>query len=408
MKPISKLNLFSLEDEINPEHIGVVSYNQSRKELSVDLNDQWLKSGFSLNPKDETPIPHESFMSRGENIQGYLADSCPDEWGKYCIRTMDIIDRFGPMELLYFAGHNRFGMLGFSTEESYVPCEFSPIPKASSIEELSNIVTRIRSKKPLTDYEKLVSSSSKSLGGARPKMIVWHEGAEWIAKFPRDDYVDLSLIEFATNKLAQECGIKTADVEVIDDGMMNHILLVKRFDRNDGKRSHSISAGTMLGEHCNYITMAEIIRQRSPESTYKADLSELYTRMAFNVFMDNTDDHEKNHAFTRNSDGTWSLTPAFDISIQGNGLLEQALMIGTSGTEGSIDNLLSAHERFGLSESEAVDILRKTMDVVMNWKEFFSQEANLTSFDIDMMSDYINHDSLNRRLIDFESGLRMS
>lgn len=43
--------------------------------------------------------------------------------------------------------------------------------------------------------------------------------------------------------------------------------------------------------------------------------------MAFNILMDNIDNHEKNHAFLRALDGDHVLSPAYDVvpSIQGLG-----------------------------------------------------------------------------------------
>ena len=34
--------------------------------------------------------------------------------------------------------------------------------------------------------------------------------------------------------------------------------------------------------------------------------------MVFNILMDNTHDHEKNHAFVRAQDGFYDLSPAYD------------------------------------------------------------------------------------------------
>jgi serine/threonine-protein kinase HipA len=40
---------------------------------------------------------------------------------------------------------------------------------------------------------------------------------------------------------------------------------------------------------------------------------ELFKRMVFNILMDNTDDHERNHCERLNFDGYHDLAPAFDV-----------------------------------------------------------------------------------------------
>ncbi len=52
--------------------------------------------------------------------------------------------------------------------------------------------------------------------------------------------------------------------------------------------------------------LAEIARRYSKQP--REDSRQLFRRMIFNLLMENTDDHEKNHAFL-NDDGKWSYRP---------------------------------------------------------------------------------------------------
>ena len=47
----------------------------------------------------------------------------------------------------------------------------------------------------------------------------------------------------------------------------------------------------------NHMTMADFTRQCSSPKTQSKDRKELFRRMVFNILIENTDDHEKNHAF---------------------------------------------------------------------------------------------------------------
>lgn len=73
---------------------------------------------------------------------------------------------------------------------------------------------------------------------------------------------------------------------------MGHVLLVKRFDRDGGGRR------------------------------------EVFARFAFNVLMDNTDDHDKNHSFVRTGAGQWDLSEAYDLLPQTSGAGGRGMPMG--------------------------------------------------------------------------------
>ena len=47
-------------------------------------------------------------------------------------------------------------------------------------------------------------------------------------------------------------------------------------------------------------------------------MTQLFTRMAFNVAATNNDDHAKNISFLADSHGHWSLAPAYDLTFAFN------------------------------------------------------------------------------------------
>lgn len=48
-------------------------------------------------------------------------------------------------------------------------------------------------------------------------------------------------------------------------------------------------------------------------------MGELFRRMVFNLLIDNTDDHEKNHVLLMTETGALQLSPAFDVLPSGAG-----------------------------------------------------------------------------------------
>jgi hypothetical protein len=112
-----------------------------------------------------------------------------------------------------------------------------------------------------------------------------------------------------------------------------------RFDRvpkGDGwSRKAMVSALTLFGlddmmaRYASYETFAEIIRHRFTEP--KATLTEVFSRLVFNILCGNTDDHARNHAAFWNGKEL-TLTPAYDICPQGRTGNEasQAMLISAS------------------------------------------------------------------------------
>lgn len=134
-----------------------------------------------------------------------------------------------------------------------------------------------------------------------------------------------------------------------------------------------------------YSDLSDIARQRSINT--RETCNELYRRMVFNVFIENTDDHEKNHAFILNQ-GEWSLSPAYDISPQLQGLGFHQLRIGDDGKVATATNIISQHKRFLLSRPEAVLIISDVYQVFRTWKKVFS-EAGVSDRDIALCDRFV-------------------
>jgi serine/threonine-protein kinase HipA len=175
-----------------------------------------------------------------------------------------------------------------------------------------------------------------------------------------------------------------------------NVLLVKRFDREDQGRIHFASARTLLIAEgvkegvMGYADVAEAARRLS--TSPKEDCHELFRRMVFNVFIENTDDHEKNHAFLFHN-GAWNLSPAYDVLPQLQGLGFHQMRIGKDGNEAKISNLLSEYDRFLLKQAEAETIVADIHEQVLGWRDVFLQ-AGVSSHDIVLCDGYVLRSSV--------------
>jgi serine/threonine-protein kinase HipA len=233
---------------------------------------------------------------------------------------------------------------------------------------------------PSEELVKMLEYGS-SMGGARPKVTVSYQGAEWIAKLcRRDDIFDQPKAEYATLSMAEAVGIAVPQHELIEVAGRS-VLLVKRFDRHEAGRSHYLSAHASINAHrvrvgdndgpMSYLRIADVLKKISQDAV--ADLRDLYRRMAFNVLVGNTDDHLRNHGSLMTDSGSYRLSPAFDLLPHPGDLGLQALIIGDQGRLSSLDNLLSACERFGVQNDEARQIIREIGRVTDQSEAFFTK-----------------------------------
>jgi len=107
-------------------------------------------------------------------------------------------------------------------------------------------------------------------------------------------------------------------------------------------------------------------------------LVEAFRRMAFNVAAVNHDDHTKNHAFLMDASGTWSLSPAYDLSyanVPGHPYMGQHCM----GVDGEFRAITPEHQ-LRLAARFAIPYARRELehvrDTVDAWPEF-AREAEV-------------------------------
>jgi serine/threonine-protein kinase HipA len=160
--------------------------------------------------------------------------------------------------------------------------------------------------------------------------------------------------------------------------------MLQRFDRQradlDYYRLGFVSALTVLDaedtyasrDRWSYTLFADQLRRWSNRP--QADCAELFRRMSFNAAITNNDDHPRNHALLRHSDG-WRLSPVYDVVPVPMVSLERrdlALTVGSFGRTASLYNLISQSGRFGLSKEEARSEVHQIATTVGTWRERFA------------------------------------
>jgi serine/threonine-protein kinase HipA len=392
-EPTDRLHLWLLIQADRPQPVGEISLVRSMQGVSLRYGEGWRTRGFPLS-EDLPVIGGEILPVEKGTAAGAIDDARPDRWGERVIRFIDKPPRLSLLEYLYFAGDDRFGALGVSTSaEQYLPRRTGPLPTLADADELHELIRKVQNNEPVSPQQRRLISPGATMGGARPKALISLAGEQWVIKFSDGDPTDTPLIEHAAMSLARQAGIRTAETMAVRL-THGHAVAIKRFDRRGALRVHCISARVALraaGEHYGYPELAQLMRRKGPtqDGIYVRDMRELYRRMVFNILIDNTDDHEKNHALLVNDAQQYELSPAFDILPSGQALGFQQMRVGEQEADSTLKNARSMARSFSLSDAEADEEARVVARVVEHWKEHFAG-CGVTPADIESYSQHID------------------
>ena len=372
--PVSEMSLWWL-GHATPQLIGQLVLAENNRKVGLAYDENWLQKGFALS--DDLPLANSLYLPKElDAAAGAVNDARPDRWGERVIRHIFKPVRLSLMEYLYFAGHDRFGALGVSFLEShYEPLAANAIATFENLPQMQQAIQHVLAGEKLSKADIQLLKPGPSFGGAHPKSLIEMDGKQWVVKFAETSEWDTPLIEHASMTLAAKAGIDVAHTRelVLPQG---HALAVERFDRLDNRRLHVLSAHTVLrsaGEPMGYPELSQLLRRYAQPSLIKQQQAQLFKRMVFNILIDNTDDHEKNHALIRSDQGHYRLSPAFDVLPAAQGLGYQQMRVGANGHESSIENALSEVAAFGLKLLEAKELVSNIQKVVRNWPQHFAQ-----------------------------------
>jgi serine/threonine-protein kinase HipA len=296
----------------------------------------------------------------------------------------------------------------------YEPRTKEPLPSLEQINQIGDVVAKIAAVKPITQpEERVVVRAAGGIGGAKPKALIQIDNEQWIVKFYNGEPVDSPVVEHASMTLAAKAGIRVAQTQVLTLANSLHALAIRRFDRQGQRRIHAISAGTVLRattphvgqiNEMGYPALALVLRRMGTTDNEEnvADARELFRRMVFNILINNTDDHEKNHTILVVSpwkNGRYRLSPAYDVLPSNSRQGHQEFVCGDFTYEPTLENAMSQCMSFGLFPKEAALEIQRVIATVDLWTEHFAQ-CGVSSSDIEQLAQHIDGKELlsQRRL----------
>ena len=398
--------------------IGAVSWDTGRGIGNFEYTPDFARSSIEVAPLT-MPLSDRiySFPALARDtfhgLPGLVADSLPDRFGNALIdawlaREGRSPESFTPVDRLCYVGKRGMGAL------EYVPALGPPYEPSRDIQigALVDLASEI-----LTQREALEGSFASpdreealqdilrvgtSAGGARAKAIIaWNPDTNevrsgqvdadtgfsyWLLKFDGvsgnkdkelEDPKGYGLIEYAYYKMAISAGIEMPECRILEENQRSHFM-ARRFDRTDtGHKLHMLSLGAMA--HYDYnqsgaYSYEQAFRVMQELDLPMASIEQQFTRMAFNIVARNQDDHVKNIAFLMDRDGSWSLSPAFDVTYSYNpaGLWTgvHQMSLGGKRDDFTVEDFVECGRNISMLRGRAEEILHEVHDTVLGWPRF--------------------------------------
>ena len=321
------------------EEIGRLAWDERRRMSYFTYNPEFIKKGLNVSPlvapvdgiRALAPVWGDDAKIY-QKLPAFVADSLPDAWGNqlydlWCQQNHLAGADITPLDKLSFIGKRGMGALEFLPEASRE--KRSEKIDMKSLADLAERIfterenTRIMSEESITMQSLLTVGTSA--GGRQPKAIIAKnsntgeirsgqiagmEGFDYyLLKFGNSEFSSAEL-EMTYYELAIAAGINMMPSELYPVEGNNHFM-TKRFDREGEKKVHTQTLAAIYPDADSYEQLITVCRKlHLPE----ADCQEVFRRMVFNILSNNTDDHNKNFSFIMSNDGSWRLSPAYDIT----------------------------------------------------------------------------------------------
>lgn len=404
-------------------YVGALNWNPQTQVGEFEYTPEFVRTGLEISPVHMPLRADYVYVFQGldretfKGLPSILADSLPDDFGNALIDAWLAQQgrskaTFTPVERLLYQGERGMGAL------EYRPALATERDKAESIQidalvrlasevlsDRESIAERLNAHDPSVDDAALqhLIHIGTSAGGARAKAVIAIDaqgeirsgqvtappGFEyWLLKFDvaKDskllaDSQGYGRIEYAYHLMAKAAGISMTECRLLEEGGRAHFM-TKRFDRTaEGEKIHMATLCAL--DHADFrkpgqYSYAEAFGVMRALRISRDGAEQFYRRMVFNLVARNQDDHTKNTAFMMDTDGTWYLTPAYDVSysyLPGSFWVDTHQMtVNGKRNDFTLDDLLSVASQ--VRGMDARQIIKEVCEAVAQWPRF-AREAGV-------------------------------
>ena len=394
--------------------VGAVLWDESKNVGVFEFDKNFIDSGLDLSPitlslseankgRRVFSFPFLNFETF-KGLPGLLADSLPDKFGNQVIDAWlaqqgKTAQSFNPVDRLCYIGKRGMGALEFEPESGSTNIPSNKLEINALVEFAKEVLaeralfqTNLKDEKGFSDILQVGSSA----GGARAKAIIAYnqktsevrsgqiDGLEgfdyWLIKFDGvtnhqlGDPKGYGNIEYAYYLMATAAGINMMESELKIENQRAHFM-TKRFDRVNNQKMHMQTLCGLAHFDYNmpgsYSYEQALMVMRQMQLPYP-DMEELFRRMIFNVMARNQDDHTKNISFLMNSEGKWSLSPAYDVTFAFNpsNFWLKAHQMTVNGKKENIElnDILTLAKNVNIKKPQ--QIIDECREAILKWDEF--------------------------------------
>jgi len=376
-----------------PIGIGTLAWNDTERRAYVEWSDEVRERDLKISPflvNDWTRLFTTDNPRAFHGLPAVFGDSVPDGWGRL-LMDRELLGRDNvlarPMAHLAMVGRHGMGAM------CYEPADET----ARRVSDLSlDYFARTSNDIEKIDHDVLSGLRAVSGGsqGARPKFVAlldektgryrdhrseWHPGLKHVLvkRAARDDLPSAVLIEAAYAQAARAAGIVMEETDAVRAANGERFFQTSRFDRSGARRLHMQSAAALTDQdyRAGALTYANLFQISRSLHGDDRDAEQLLRRLAFNVAAVNQDDHAKNHAWLMTRDGTWSLSPAFDITHARSPSGYHAMGLSRDDMDMRPKTILSLAGRHGIEDARARAIVQEVTYVVESLPDFLTDQC---------------------------------
>lgn len=381
--------------------VGALQWDTEYNRARFEYAPSFISRGIEPSPI-KMPVRRGKVYTFGEfstsdtfkGLPGMFADSLPDTYGRALFeRWLSMTGRQSnnPVESLCFLGKRCMGALEFepaiaSSANTDQLFEINSLVEvaADALKQKENFSTNLSDDKKAAIAE--ILQLGTSAGGQRAKALIAYNKATGEVRSGQidapegfDHYLikldgvsatagfretqNYGRLEYSFSRLVKKCGIDMTESGIIEENGRAHFI-TKRFDRQNGKKVHT---QTLCGiAHYDF----HLLHGYSYEQAFDVmrtlrlpypQAQEMFRRMVFNVVARNQDDHTKNISFLMDKNGTWRLSPAYDMSYAYN---PQGAW--TSAHQMSVNGKFTDITRADLLECAAKNNIKNAKEIIDN------------------------------------------
>ncbi len=333
-------------------------------------------------------IASEDYIFDG--LFGVFNDSLPDGWGRLLLdrKLLNLgmnPDSMTPLDRLRYVGSHGLGALMYEPEIPQRHCLWQ-----KDLDIISDECLQFQDQDKDQFVDELLALNGSS-AGARPKILVnltsnktgleiesdqSSSNNHWIIKFRSSlDPKDAGPIEYAYHLMAIEAGLDVPEAYLFKSKQEEGYFGVKRFDRQESGflHMHTFSGLLHIDHRIPSVDYTMLIKATLWLTKDVRECEKQFRNAVFNVLAHNRDDHSKNFSFLMDQNGTWRISPSYDLIFSSGPGGEHHSTIMGEGKNPKISHLLKLAEVASIQPQKALSIIDQVKEAVSKWPHFSKQ-----------------------------------